>query len=147
MDRNTLARSGQSRKYQRPDRALEIYMAMGGSRTLAGAHAKELRTRDEGVRLVRSYVAAGSIARALGYIDQLLRETDKTPVQPLHLALKEEGHAGRAQDAAVEAVVIDGATPAELELLIARSQRQAAVIQCLCRSAQAELLKLRGPHA
>jgi len=142
--RHTIARANGTGKYQRPDRALEVYVAMGGSRSVAGAHAKEGRIKDDALKLVRAYIRAGSHARALTFIEFLLRETDRAPIQPLNVALKEDGHAGRAQDEAVEAVVIDGATEGELDLLITRSTRQVTALQGVCRSARAELAKLRA---
>lgn len=69
-----LQRVGEGGKYQRHDPGLAQYVAEGGSRTLDGAHAKEIRVKGEAVKIVRSYVAAGKIARAQVFIARLQQE-------------------------------------------------------------------------
>ncbi len=67
MPANTLPPPSGSGKYRRRDAALDRYVEAGGSRTLAGAHAKELRTRAAARQLVSCY----PVARALRFIEDL----------------------------------------------------------------------------
>lgn len=68
MDESVRA-TDSGRQYRRHDAALAAFMASGGSRTEAGAHAKELRTR----RTMRALLRCYPLGRALRYLESLRR--------------------------------------------------------------------------
>jgi hypothetical protein len=91
-----------SRKYRRQDAALGRYVAEGGSRSLAGAHAKELRTWASARQLIACYCRARAeraIERLRACIAYVVR-----PVTPARIL--EVDAADRAEDAAEVAYLL-----------------------------------------
>lgn len=122
-----------SQQYRRQDAALTRFQALGGSRTAAGAHAKELRTWATARQLIACY----PIARALraiedlrSYIADMIR-----PVTPQRIL--EADAADRNEDTAETRYLLDP-NPGTKEHYIRALVAEAAADLALARDLKAQ---------
>jgi hypothetical protein len=123
---STLTPNASCRKYRRPSAVDARYQVVTGAATLNAAHQRALRVEREFFQYAACLRLAGCTVSLVRLRARFEDETADLPAPDLTTALREDGQVSRAQDAAREDCLLDGASPEELDRLEHRTRREIA---------------------